>query len=382
MNIPQRYHLRVKSPNGQLVAVLDDFVRLDYEHRLNDAGQLTLTLRGDDPRVELINLDGIIEVWRTGDDISGTLWAVEFETLPRNFAYATDEKGVTTYTATCVGLNDLLARRVIAYKEGTVRAEKSAPAETCMKAYVRENCGDLASTETAVGRVVNGVMEGFSVEADGAHGATWNGARAFENLLDVIKEISAFAQIDFQVVSLGGGLFEFRTYPNQLGQDRTIIGLDPATGLNGAGNPPVVIDLNFGNAARMSYAFNRSNEINTVVVLGQGERSTRTVLVRQDALTILASPWNQREAVRSTNQEFTYQLETFGDEQLLELSAKEELTFDPLEVPNTRYGTHFVLGDKITLRYRFVERHRRIVAVKNTVVAGSSRQVTLELANL
>ncbi len=176
-------------------------------------------------------LDAKVEVWRS---INGRIdWYREFEGLHRVTTRSIDENGNKLFVSSGSGLNDFLGRTAICYKAGTIRADKNAPAETVMKEYAEENCG-MTADSTVVGRLSQGGLPGFTVETDFGRGKSWYGSKAYENLLEALKDIANDTGVDFQVHSNGLAQWIFRTYINQLGNDRTATNIG-ADGKNDAG---------------------------------------------------------------------------------------------------------------------------------------------------
>jgi hypothetical protein len=363
-NLAARYYVILRDQAYNIVAVFDNWMSLTYINKINDIGTHSLKLNALDPRVNLFELDGILQVFRSVPGIS-LGWYQDYIGFHRGFKYDVSEQGEQTVECYGVSLNDLLSRTIINYPAGTIRSYKNIAAETAMKEYVEENCGPSATI--ANGREIDGVLPDFSVEADTAAGATWEGDRAFENLMDTLKSIAEYSDIDFAVnwddVAL---TFSFQTYVDQLGLDRTNIGLDPGTGLNAAGNAPVVFSLGLGNIKSLSYEYNRVAESNVVSVLGDGDGATRTIKVRTKA-TKNDSPWNRREVSRPQGG-FDNEMEVAGDEALGELSGKEIVGFAPLLQASTMYGKHFFLGDRITTNIRGVDYNKRIISSTDNIL--------------
>lgn len=385
-SIAPRYHVILKDQSGNQVAIFDDFESLTIDRRLNEISNYNFIMVDvrDDDRFDLFELDGQVEVWRTvpGCDLD---WYCEFRGLHRKLERSTDSNGVTKFTSSGVGYNELLARKTIAYKAGTIRADKNAPAETVMKEYVEENLGPTAD-DTVVGRLYQGGFPNFRVEEDSGAGETWTGSRAFENVLDVIKEIANFSGIDFAVEHDGDAHFVFNTYENQLGDNRTDEGIG-ANGLNSYGNPPVIFDFNLGNTREDAYLLDRMSEANVIVVLGEGELSTRTTLTvsREDAID--DSPWNIREISRGAGNYDpdyeTYSLTTFGEEALEEMQKKETFDIIPMQQPSTLYGKHYFLGDRVVVKKGAIKLYKKIVAVTITIDGSSGTEdISVEFADI
>jgi len=376
-----RYKVIQKDPAGLKVAEFDNWRKLSYEKRVNDVGSYDFEINGWDDRISLFELDGQLEVFRA--DLANDLdWYLDFEGLHRSPIRKTSEEGDRIYNSIGVGYNDLAGRRVIGYKSGTVRAVKKVAAETAMKEYVSENCGSVATI--ARGRLHDGVVPGLMVEASRSQGIVWSGDRAFENLLDVLNEIAEFSGIDFAFEGFDAGLYVFKTYLHQLGTDRTIVGLNTTTGLNLSGVPPTIFSIDSGTVRSIVYSFDRLKEANCVYVLGQGDGSTRKVILRDDPLTIDDSPMNLREVSRpASKNEFEYQLKAFGDEVLVDTKAIEAITFEHLQQSSVIYGRDFFLGDRITVHHEGQDYNKRIVAIQVSIQQGvEAERITLEFSDL
>lgn len=368
-----RYYCKLKDQAGADVALFDDWRRLNYRHRVNHPGSCVFAINGTDARRELFETDGQIEVWRS-DKQNGIDWYLEWEGLVITALRNTGGDGDKTFTVYCVGYADLLARRIVAYKATTAGADKSGTASTTMIEYARENAGDLSTT--ANGRIIGGVTPGLGFGTDPAAGGTWAGARAYDNLLEVLQGIAQASGVDFDVVGVGAALFEFRTYAGQRGTDRTVTGLSTTTARNSAGYAPVVFASELGNMVTPSYSLARDGSVNRVYALGQGDAELRDVVVRANQPDQVVSPLNLREAARqATDEETTAGLRAVADEILFKLQPRESFNFGVLQTGGALYGivaagkgnpgvTYYTWGDRVTARYDTIERNKRLVGVE------------------
>jgi hypothetical protein len=371
-SIAAYYQIYLRDTSYNVVAIFDAWENLSYTKKVNGVGSYSFSINANDDRVDLFELDGIVEIKRQVPAL-GLTWYTEFMGLHRSDDTQITEEGKYIFTSYGVGLIDLIYRTDIYYKEGTIRAYKNIAAETAMKEYVLENCG--ASATIANGRENDGVLPDFLVEADGATGVTWEGDRAFENLLDVLQSISLFASMDFDVIwEAATGKFTFKTYLGQIGLDRTVTGLVAATGLNAAGNAPVVFSVEKGNVKSITTHSERISESNIVAVLGEGDGATRTVHIRTDA-SYADSPWNRREIARSKNG-YTNEMEVYGDEVLKDTKYKETVDMTPLLQESCMYGIHFFLGDLITATHKGIQSSKKIMEVSNNVKDTDSLSFT------
>lgn len=381
------YQVRLKNQSGIVVAIFDNWVKLDYTNEVNGVSQYQFTISGDDTRIPLFVLDGQFEVWRSIPGMNVD-WYKDFEGFHRKAERMTATDGQRLFVSTGLGYCDLLARTLIAYKEGTIASEKSNYATRVMKEYVIENCTTGGSYATVVGRlnydehlnddhgglVYDNVFPGFSVESLSSEGPLWQGERAFENLFSTLQDIANSTGVDFDVVGTGPAQFEFRTYTNGLGIDRRYVDVNPNTGLNPAGNVPCLFSVPFGTVMAITYTNDRLKEANACLVLGKGEVSTRNVYTVANPQSIALSPWNRREISRpGSNQDFDYQFRQLGYEALKENAGKEFMEFDPLQTDFKCYGLHYNLGDKVSASYDEILLHKKLTKVQVTDDASAEK---------
>lgn len=361
-----RYQIRLFNTSGVQVAILDDtggFNNFGFTRRLNDKGLYMAELDGKDSRVPLFTLDTQLEFRRYIEDKGKIIldWYTEFGALHRTPVFQTGEGSKINFRSHGFGYNEFLSRREIRYMADTAGAEKSGPGESVLKEYVDENIGPSATTGN--GRLRNGAMTGFSLEADGASGPTWKGSRAYKGLLGVLQEIAINTGVNFRVVDNGAGLFKFETFQ---GTDRSTVGLDKSTGLNGAGNVPIIFSYKRGMLRDAVYSLNRSSESNSILVLGQGQKTIRETTLVENADAIDDSPWNLRESsINASREGETDALTTTGETLLAERGTKESFDCEVMPTDGVIYGLHYFLGDTITARFEPVsaERHLRFVGL-------------------
>lgn len=374
-----RYQIRLKNLAGAQVGLITDWRTLTYTKRVNSVDDYTLVIDGELPLVDDFVLDGQIEILRR--DIASVPpipSTVDFEGFHRTEVRETSVGGLSTYTSRGAGYDDLLRRRGILYRATSAQADKSGVGETVMKEYVDENAGPGA---TAPPRLFAGVNTGFTIQADGAAGTAWEGERSFRSLIAVLREIAEATDVDFKVIGTGPATFQFTAQARPLGIDRSQTGIDPATGLNAAGNAPLVFALGFGNMGQPVYSLQRIAEVNAVIVLGQGSATNRVVEERTSA-AVSASTWNRLESVQNANQEALIAgLDVFGDAILAKLQAKEDFNFEVIQTDATKYGRDYFLGDLVTARYKDIERTKQIISVTVSVVEGNET-ITVELGDI
>ena len=373
------YQVRLLDVTGVTIAVFDTWRTLRYAHKLNDPGEFSFVVSGEDARCDLFEFDGGLEVWRVVP--GAATWYREWAGLVEDMDDNVLDNGDHEFVVTGSKPLGLLGRREVWWYSGTPQADKSGVSETVIKEYVDENAGPGALL--ASGRWADGMTVGLSVEADLARGYGWDGARSGRNLLQTIQEIADYSELGFDVVETAARAWEFRVYEGQPGADRTTIGLDPATGLNGAGNTPIIFAPELGNVKSASFQRRRRGELNAVAVLGQGLASTRVVLIVEDVVSIGETPLNRREVSRSgTSQNPTLaELEQMGYEELTRAQYREQVNFRPMMTAAQFYGVHYFFGDSVTYRGRGADYNKRIIAVTATV-EGSGESIELEFGDV
>jgi hypothetical protein len=380
--VATHYQVRLKGTDGLVTAVFEDtggFLSLKYSHKVNGISAFELVLRGDDPRIPLFVADAQVEIWRR-HQLWDLDWYPEFEGVVRAPVSKVPQGDAKTFSANGQSYTDFLRRRVIAYSQGSVGAAKSGPAETAMKAYVKENLGSLATLGN--GRMSAGVMTGLSVQTDLALGSTWTGDRSYEKLPKVLQEIAAATGLDFDIVGTGAGLFEFRTYVGQRGTDRSTLGLDTFTARNGVGNTPVIFSIENETMVDVVYSLNRTDEVNRYFILGQGQGSIRQITVSDDASLQDDSPWNLCEESRNAVREGDVaSLPLIGSAALAQAKIRKEFSFKVLQQPQQLYGKHYTWGDKVTADFQDVATHLKIVGMTGAFAEGGER-IELEFAEV
>ncbi len=348
-----RYQVLLKNQKGVPVALLTDespaFRSFYCTHVRNAPGECRFEVDGDSDIARLFEVDGQIELLRRAPEFGINDWYVEWEGFHITERQETAEDGTTRFISNGATYLDLVRREEVGYFAGSAFTDKSGPGETVIKQFVYENVGMGAGSFQ---RVDNGVMAGLSVQADNGLGASWEGSRAWKPLLGVIQEIAEATGLVFDVAGIGPAQFEFRVYDRQRGKDRSLTGLNEATGLNGAGNAPVTFSKEAGNMITASMQITRGDEINVVYVLGQGEQSDRNVLVVKDTAAVAVSPWNRRVVSRNAVQETVDAgLQSVGESVLNERRIQTMVSFMPLQVASTVYGRHYGFGDRVSVKY-------------------------------
>lgn len=345
--------------------IVTDMRYLSYVKEVNTPGLLMFELNSRHRAITDFELDGQVEVWRSNIERSID-WYCDFYGLWRGEERQADRDGMSVYRAICPGQMDFLNRSIVAYSAGVANRSlfTTQKAETIAKNLVKYNA--TSSGTTGDGRKRNITLTGITVETDGGRGETLNTACSYRKLSDVLKDISATGDGDFDLVKTGTASWEFTWYPSQLGTDRSA---------------SVVMALEYGNIANPKLVHSYVNDKTAAIVGGQGQEATRTTVVRTGA--DYAAGYKDYEFFADARHlTTTAALENYGDVELYNQKAKDELTFDVLQVPQTLYGRDYFLGDLITARYESVTTVKKIERVSIAMQAEGTEQIQVDLKGL
>lgn len=372
------YQLRLKNDAGNLVAIIDDWRSLSFAKIVNEVGSLTLTMNGKDAKVSLFGLDGQLEVWRRNIG-TGVDWYIEWEGFLRTFSHSYDDDGDYEFKAAAVTYNHLLKRRIVGYQAGSTQSTSSGAADDAMKQIVRENLGSLATVIN--GRVLEGAIAGFSVQADSTSAPAFDGKNPFKNVFELLLEISKAASVDFDVVGVGDGLYEFMTFYPTRGNNLTTVGLDVTTGLNSSGNFPVIFNPFLGNMGDPTYEENRSDEVTFAIIGGQGTETDRNILVASSP-DANDSVLNQIEVYSdSKSSEGNDDLDSDANTLLADKQQKQTFEFTPLMTPTSAYANHYNWGDFVTAQFGNLDGvNKRVLQVDITVGDDGKEEIKFTLA--
>jgi ReqiPepy6 Gp37-like protein len=337
----------LSSPTNDRLAVLSDFVSLEYALVKNSPAACRLVLPG--PRYDVADFgrDYRLQIERNGVIEGNTQFLI------RKREKRLNTRGERLLNITALDAKHLLARRWILYYAGSAGGEKTDNPDDLMKALVRENLGSLAQP----GQHVTGVADDlrdvdapdlsayFAVEADaGAVTPSTTKGMSRRPLLDVLQEIADDAWqsgtwLGFDVVLNDSGLFEFRTYPNYRGSNR------------GSTGAPVVFSPERGNLVDISRTWDWTQEITVAIAAGQSQNESRDAQIVQDSRKD-ESPFNWIEKVyEGRNVSTSAGLLAEARQAVREGRPRDILTARILDTPGTRRGTDWQIGDIVAVEF-------------------------------
>lgn len=371
MSLPD-YQITVIDPvTGQTITVYDGsaLYEMRYNRPLNDIGAIAITLPVQDNGLRLrgiFTLDTLVEVARTSP-VTGKL-QVE-ETFLTRLTHRFRENNEQRFVVGGLSLNHLLSRRLIDPDDDPLAAggfsTKAGPADEVMRAYAREQCGDLASSDRQ--------FPNFSVGSVLSVGTGVGKRLRYENLFEIFQELSRSGGVDFVVKRVIGNTLRLTVAP---------IGSDKSTSTNYPFAPSVMFNPDRGNLANPSLVMDRKKEGNVCYALGQGQGEFR-IVAKVTGTGMGDSPYNRlefAEDVRIAERGQADQLLTAAREALKERQPQREFTFDTSsQAPGNVYRQDWDIGDVVTAAWDEEQINLRIRDVElNISDSGEDINVVME----
>lgn len=397
----------------ELLGIWDTFKFLQIRQELCKPGYYQLILDGGDKQFDNLVLDSVLSFIRTSTD--GETPYDEWWGLHRTKVKAQFSTGLSQYSSFGRGLLDLLNRRIVACPAGipvtgvltdTGGYIDNMPISEAMWLLIDKHAGEhaLASTGRAAdgptGRTHLGQMPTLAYANSpgtlpGA-GPLFTGEFAWRNLLVALQEMSEASHvldgtpIEFNmsysntIVGNQPGKFSFNIHDNGVGVDKSVNNTD--------GNTPVIFSTEMGNVQDVWASYTRSEEINRIFALGDGDGAARSFNIVSDPAKIPpllggtddddTSIFNLIEASRDAVGESTSaELTSFGATHLWKNTATPHATFIPIQFGPYLYGRDYFLGDKITVQHEEFSVDLRITAVELLYDSDGVETIKLEFSD-
>lgn len=340
------WRVDIEDHTGNTVATVKNFQLLSFEQRVARRGSFQFQVHDDEPVRELIQEDYIARVWLK-DEQYNLPWTNIFNGIiktPSRVWYSNGNKLAIYYGSDDM---ELIDKALVMYPTSSTKSEKTGVASTVMGQYVQENIG--ASATTANGRFYDHVNPITVITPGVPTGPIWTGNKAHDSLTKALQDIRNFSyeqgdRVDFHSYYIGNYQWEIQI--GKLFVDRTVNGLSPSTGLNGAGNVPVILSPLYGNVLQYTEATPRVQESNVVLVLGQRIGEDREAFVAADTTSLAISPIAQRESLSQTqNQE---NLDDFAESELNAKVGRNHILLSPKRTEAFALFRDINIGDFFT----------------------------------
>lgn len=355
----------VKSNSLKEIIPVNEGFNLTWTKLVTDIGVMAFTISEQERDVKTIfQDDNIIDIKRVDPD--GNL-VTEESYFVRAFNRITAEDGIRAVIGG-FSLNYLIAGRVLDPDDDSTQPNggfctKAGDAAQVIRAYVREQLGDLASSSRSAPR--------FSVPLWPNSGTDVGANLRYENLWKEMHNLALSGNTDLQIVHDGKGNLELEI--QTIGTDRTVTTkLVP---------PYLVFSPERGNISNPRYKLDRRKEENVIYTLGEGEGANRDLFV---AVTAAASNsiYARRESrydARQTKKGDTTGLRTEGIQESLKQQATIEFEFDLIpNQPGAIYHSDWELGDIGTFKWGDIQQDRRIIGIDVTLDEnGEQMKITM-----
>lgn len=345
--------------------------------------------------------DWRLEIWRS--PAHGYPMRLERTFLLRKpKVYRRKEDDVQMVTLHGRDAKDLLARRYVIQAAGTAPAKKTDQIDDMMKAVVREqmlygSALDVNGAQNNTRAYPNGE---FFVQADFGLGPSVTRSFADANVLELLKDLSAQSFQLNKALSTNRKIYFDVVERYGLDDDIYILDEDGEIILDEQGQPlldesAVVTGAQFGwmfvtladrygldRTDRREFSVENGNleapwwskdhldEVNSVIVKGQGRGESRAVATVEDTARIASSRWNRVEMVKQATYEVDSSgLTSVGTAELNQNRPREELYATILntpgsdDAPRSLYGLDWDLGDILPVSFAGMQFEAEVVIV-------------------
>jgi hypothetical protein len=338
-NAQATYIFRIVNDKGELVDEFSRFFFLNYTRIVNGIGICNIGFPWENWR--RWQPDYRLEVWRS--PAVGVPKRLDGTFFQRKARVYTRVDGIQVMELTGRSPMHLLDRRIVCTKAESAQSDKTDFIDDMMKEIVYEQMGAGAVDPNGAAdldRVFPTAY--FRIQGDLSLGDSTTKSFAFRNVLDVLRELHETSAtlgnpIYFDIVPITPDIFEFQTFQDCRGVDRTDEG--------------IIFSEENDNLRMPEYVQDRFDERNVVYVGGPCEAAARNV---QELLTrqVGQSIWNRIEMFKDARNESTAAGQRNRGRQELALN-KHEIRFNStfLNTPSSLYGLHWDLGDRVRVSY-------------------------------
>lgn len=354
------YQIRVTNPqtgNVSLLLPLVESYGLKFERAINKITSFALTLPYENRFDEIFRLDAIVDIFRSDPD--GTMQNES------TFLCRTTEKMESDtdsrFIASGYHANHLLRRRYIDPEDDSVQpnggyATKAGSGGDVIRAYIREQAGDLASSA----RQTLNLSVPVPTDLGNGIGANFR----YENLWDEMIKLAEAADLEIEIRHSGNR--QFQCIIGSFGTDKS---------LDGISTPPfnfTVFNPVLGNLKDPRLIVDYRDQKTVVRIQAAGARTNRTSLVLTSP-NVNDSVYNRIEATtdsRGVDDTDPYTRYLNGLKFLVDNREQIEFKCEPLlSTGGAIYRTNFEFGDRVTVKWDNFEQTLRVASLTFTLTA-------------
>ena len=175
-----------------LIAIIDDYQQISFEHSLYSAGTFTITINYNIPNARLFKRGLFVQFGNNPHDFG--------EILTMRNSIGPDGKGSEILNITGYDARYLFKRRIIRNLNANDVWAMTAKGEICLRSLVRSECGDGAETKRRL-PISNVIPETAS-----AKGGVYSVSESYTNLYDALCTIATQSEIGWAVAFENGAL--------------------------------------------------------------------------------------------------------------------------------------------------------------------------------
>lgn len=327
---------------------------MKYEKKLNEIGTFALTVINDGKYDDIFSIDNIISILRADPDgvlqIEDSFFIRYTETVEADDGERLVLGGYS--------LLHLMKRRIIDPEDDSVQpnggyATKQGTAGDVIRAYCREQMGDLASIDRQ--------FPILDIPIPNYQGGNVVGDYRYESLYSKMRELGISGGVDFSIdIDPDAGILELNI--GTIGTDRS-----KKTNIN---PPYVLLDPKLGNILNPRMITDAKEEITVIYALSEGTGSNRTLIKRISALAT-DSPFNRIEKKIDVRNSEKGNFKTVADEATKAILADDRIESIEFDISPSLYGAiyreDFFFGDVVTAQWRNRIFNIRIISIVVTV---------------
>jgi hypothetical protein len=175
-----------------LIAIIDDYQQISFEHSLYSAGMFTVTINYNIPNARLFRRGLFVQFGNNPHDFG--------EILTMRNSMGPDGKGSEILNITGYDARYLFKRRIIRNLNSNDVWAMTAKGEICLRSLVRSECGDGAESKRRL--PINNVIP----EPASAKGGVYSVSESYTNLYDALCTIATQSEIGWAVTFENGAL--------------------------------------------------------------------------------------------------------------------------------------------------------------------------------
>jgi len=340
-----------------------DIITLESALKVNAVGWIRFTISADHPVIPDLIKYNIIKLYRQNSIFT---WYLENVGIITKLVYSYDQSNHQLLTVTAMHPNWLLSTRInnfypIVSNKSSFVSQKG---EFISKQLVKYNLTSYATE--ANGRLRDGTstIQPITIQADSGNGHSITIHCAYTNILTLLQKIAVTGGGDFNMVDAGTS-YIFTWYLSQLGTDR---------------HASVFFSVDRGNIANPTYTIDYTEEKTALIIGGLGELDQRNIVILASSDF---SDVNDKEDFYPSYTEDDNSLTAQGYKHLALHKAIKALTFQVIQIPSSSYGTHYFLGDlvSITNPYTGLSTTSKIVQAQINISQTSGEKITFDLTD-